>query len=428
MSFFLTAMILACLLPSPYVRALDDPVVEKVQSAYLYNIENNQILYELNIHHKIYPASTVKIMTALVAEEKLSHRLDETVTITAQMLNGVTGNHIGLKNGEQISVRNLFYGLLMRGANDAAHALAFISGGSIAGFVEMMNEKASALGAANTVYKNPSGLHHDEMHTTAADTAKIALAAYQSAFIMEVSSTVKHVIPATNISEQRTLFNRNYLIAKNEEIKYYMPSARGINVGSTQEAGHCLVSTAQKDGLTYLCVVMGGAGDDNNIYSYTTGKALLSWAFNGFGYLDVIDPSKRICEIPVELSTEADYVTLVPKETLTVFLPLDIDPNSDLEYTWTVTYSKLDAPVYEGQEAGYVTISYGDRMIGSVPLVTKNSVERSDFLYVMNKIDEFSHSRFFRATLISGVCFTILYVFIKSIYRQKKNKKLGRYR
>ena len=113
LSFFLTAMILACLLPSPYVRALDDPVVEKVQSAYLYNIENNQILYELNIHHKIYPASTVKIMTALVAEEKLSHRLDETVTITAQMLNGVTGNHIGLKNVEH-SVRNLFYGLLMR--------------------------------------------------------------------------------------------------------------------------------------------------------------------------------------------------------------------------------------------------------------------------------------------------------------------------
>lgn len=423
-SFFLLAAMTTALLCGLPVCALEDPAVENIRGAYLYNIENNQIVYERNIHESVYPASTVKIMTALVAEERLAGRLAETVTVTAQMLNGVTGNHVGLKAGEQISIENLFYALLVRGANDAAHVLACLCAGSVDAFVALMNQKAAELGAGDTIYKNPSGMHHDEMVTTVADTAKIALAAYQSPFIMAVSSTAKHVIPATNLSEQRTIFNRNYLIAKNEEVKYYLASARGLNAGSTQEGGYCLVSTAQKDGLTYLCVVMGGESDESNNYAFAAGKALFTWAFNSFGYVNVIDPSKRICEIPVTLSTEADFVSLVPRDSLTVYLPLDINLEEDLHYSWKVTYSVLNAPVYEGQEAGYLTVSYGERMLGSVPLVTTNGVTRSDFKYALHQIEAFTRSRFFLAAVVSGGCFTVLYVFIKAVYRARKSNKL----
>lgn len=426
--FALISAVIASVTPSFAVFALEEPKVEKVQSAYLYNIENDEVLYERNIDQKMYPTSMVKMMTAIVAQEKLSGRLDETITITSQMLKNVTGNNVGLKDGEKITIRDLFYALLVRGANDAAHVLAYISAGSVDSFVALMNEKAAYLGTLHTVYTNPSGMHDDVMYTTASDTAVIALAAYSSELIMEMSSTTKYTIPPTNISEARTLYNRNYFIAKNQEAKYFYPAARGINSGSTEQGGYCLATIAQKDGLTYLCVIMGAQSDSDNIYSYIAAKNLFNFAFEGYGYLDVIDTSKLICEIPVTLSTEADYVTLVPKSTLTVYLPMDIKPETDITYSWKVTSSELKAPVYEGQEAGFITISYGDRILGSVPLVTKNGVERSEFLNVMSTIEEFSKSRFFIATVVSGACITVIYVLIKSIYRYRKNKKRNRYR
>lgn len=266
---------------------LETPAIEHAAGVYLYNLENEQTILSYCEDALIYPASTVKIMTGLVAIDALSGRLDETVTVTAEMLKGVAGNNIALKAGEVVTVKDMLYAALCGGYNDACAVLAHLVGGSMAGFVKLMNERADALGAASTHYTNPSGMHHEDMVTTTADTFRIALEAAHTPLYMEITSAAKYVMPATNLASERNIYNRNALIARNKEIIYYYAAARGLNSGSTTEGGYCLVTTAEQNGLTYLCVVMGGEEIDGKITSYTLAKTLLDWAFASYGYVTV---------------------------------------------------------------------------------------------------------------------------------------------
>ena len=161
--------LLPCLI-SP-VLAAEVPEIHEAAGAYLYNFENDAVLYEMNPDERIYPASTVKLMTGILAMEALGDTPDRTITVTAEMLNKVVGNNMGLKAGEVVTVKDMLYGLLLNGANDAAQVLAVTVSGSVSDFVDAMNEKAQYLGAYNTFYTNPTGMHSDAMITTVSDTA-----------------------------------------------------------------------------------------------------------------------------------------------------------------------------------------------------------------------------------------------------------------
>lgn len=407
--------------------AAEPPVIEHAKGVYLYNLENEQLILAHNETAQVYPASTVKIMTGLVAIEALSERLSERVTITSEMLKGVTGNNIALKAGETVTVQDMLYAALCGGYNDACAVLAHLVGGSIAGFVKLMNERAAALGAASTNYTNPSGMHHADMVTTTADTARIALAAAHMPLYMEITSAAKYVMPATNVSGERNIYNRNYLIARNKEIIYYYAPARGLNSGSTTEGGYCLATTAEQNGLTYLCVVMSGEEVEGKITSYTLAKSLLNWAFASYGYVTVLGTDRMVCEVPVTLSEKVDYVTLMPEASLTHYLPTDLDLETELTYSYKVTSASLAAPVEEGQVAGFITVSYGDELLGTVNLITKNEVERSEFLYLLSRIEEFTQSRFFVATVIAAVVLTVVYIIGTAMYRYHRAQRQQRY-
>lgn len=407
--------------------AAEPPAIEHARGVYLYNLENEQALLTYRENDQVYPASTVKIMTGLVAVDALSGRLDERITVTSEMLKGVTGNNIALKAGETVTVRDMLYAALCGGYNDACAVLAHLVGGSTAGFVKLMNERADALGAASTNYTNPSGMHHADMVTTTADTARIALAAAHMPLYMEITSAAKYVMPATNLTGERNIHNRNYLIARNKEIIYYYAPARGINSGSTNEGGYCLATTAEQNGLTYLCVVMGGEEVEGKITSYTLAKTLLNWAFESYGYVTVLDTDRRVCEVPVTLSEKVDYVTLLPEQSLTHYLPTDLDLEAELTYSYKVTSASLAAPVEEGQVAGFITVSYGDELLGTVNLIAKNAVERSEFLYLLSRIEEFTRSRFFIATVIAAVVLTVIYIIGTAMYRYHRQQKQQRY-
>lgn len=418
-------------LPAAAEQASNEPVPPEIthaQGVYLYNLEHDVPLLTYREDEQIYPASTVKIMTGLVAVEALSERVDERVTITSEMLKNVKGNNIALKAGETVSVRDMLYAALCGGYNDACAVLAHLVGGSINAFVVMMNDRAAELGAENTHYTNPSGMHHADMVTTTADTAKIALAAARNPLYMEITSASKYIMPATNITGERNIYNRNYLIARNKEVIYYYASARGLNSGSTNEGGYCLATTAEKDGLTYLCIVMGGEEVEGKITSYTLARTLLDWAFDHFGYVTVLDTDRMVCEVPVTLSDKVDYVTLVPETSVTHYLPTTLDPAVDLTYTHNITSASLAAPVTEGQVAGFITVKYGDEVLGTVNLVTKNSVERSEFLYVLSRIKAFSRSRFFIAAVIAAIILTVVYIFGTAIHRYRKQQRYMRFK
>lgn len=403
--------------------------VNHVGGAYLYNIENDFVALSYNADETIYPASTVKIMSGLLAIEHLGDCLSEEITVTAELVDNVGGNKIGFKDGEKVTVESLLYAMLVGGANDAAYILATRIAGSVEEFVGMMNRRADELGADNTNYTNPSGVHDFNMYTTVSDTAKIALAAYKLPLFMEITSTTKYVIPATNMSEYRNVFNRNYLISTNSVLKYYYKDAAGMNSGATSQGGYCIVTTASRDGLTYLAIVMGADVDEKNdrVYSYTEAAKLLDYAFSAYGNITLVNAGELICDIPVTMSGTTDLVSLVTANSLTLYLPKDTDLDKEVKWSRKTNCDSLTAPVEEGQVSGVLTIMYNDEIVGNVDLVTTVAVARSEFLYTLEQIKSFATGRFFIAAAISAVVFTIVFVLSKAVYLQHKKKYKGRY-
>lgn len=407
-------------------HAAEPPAIEHAAGAYLYNFENDAVLLEYETDKRIYPASTVKLMTGILALEALGDAPDATITVTAAMKEGVVGNNIGLKVGETVRVKDMLHALLVNGANDAAQVLAVTVGGSVAKFVEMMNEKAQYIGAYNTYYTNPTGMHSDAMVTTVADTALIAKYAYHLPGFTEITSVQQYVMDATNKSDYRNLFNRNSQLSKFYDNRYLYSGAIGLNAGYTVQAGYCIVSAARSDNLTYLCVVMNAEETEDGVsWSYENAERLLDWAFVSYAYMEILSEKMRIAELPVTLSSTVDHVTLVPAETIIRYLPTDLDLEKDIRISHTTFDESLAAPVQDGQICGTVTVTLGDEILGSTDLIATSAVSRSDFLYMLQQIREFTEGRFFRATVVFLVLFSVLYVLWEA---HRREKQLRRYR
>ena len=407
---------------------IEKPVPEKCRSAYLYCFENNSTLLEYNADELVYPTSTVKMMTGIVAFEALAEKgigLDESVTVTSDMLVGVGGYRIELYDGEVVTVGDLFYALLIGSASDAAAVLAYLSYGSVAEFVVKMNEKAQStvIGATSTRYTNATGMHDDAMVTTARDTAKIAMYFMKNETLAEIVKKPKYVMEPSN----RSIYNHNATVSSKLRAGYYDERAVGLNAGMTPVGGYSAVEVFcdPETGASYLAVVMGAEGEDEGkIYSYENAIAMMDWAFASFGYIDVLSQEQVVGEMPVTLSSAVDYVTLRPASTVSVFLPLAIDPEKDLEFHCATQLESLAAPVKAGDVVGTVTVTRDGVIVGSADLVASSDVERSEFLYVLSQIESFTKSKFFIATVISAVVLSLVYVFGKAIIRGRRNRRI----
>lgn len=395
--------------------------IDFVKAAAVYNVENGQTVFVHNENEVLPTASLTKMMTALVAYEILADRLSETTVIEYNMIKNASGNQVGYYVGETVSVLDMFGGLLVRGANDSAYVLCHMAAGGVDGFVALMNEKAAELGMTSTTYKNPTGMDADGMVTTAADTVKLAYEFSKIDFLTELSSGVKYEMPKTERSGVRVIYNRNGLVSKVVEKGYFDPRVTGLNAGSTTQAGYYAASVVENDGLTYVIAVLGGDTADEKNAAYIVTSELATYALKAFGYTEVIRPGGVVCEIPVRLSTDADYVTLVPSESLTLYMPTSVDKAS-LRYEYRLDREYLDAPVTEGLSAGTYSVYLGDEYLGNVPLVTKNSLSRSEFLVVLDKIENFTSSTFFITTAISAVVLTIGYFLIKAYMQNSRHR------
>lgn len=401
---------------------IEAPQLERVGSAYLYNFETDSVLYELNAEAEVYPTSTVKIMTGIVALEELADRLDEPLTVTEEMLYPVRGNAVGLMAGEIITPRQALYCLLVNNANDAAYVLAFAAAGSEEAFVNLMNKKAGELNAWNTVYTNCTGMHDDNMKTTVSDTAKIAKYAYQNETFMEMVGTVRYVLEKTNMSEYRNVYNRNCLISKYYLDSYYYEGVVGMNAGSTPQGGYCAVAVAKNEDntVTYLSVVMNAESDEDEFYNYKGTVDLLNWAYESYSFRSVIKKGQVICEMPVRMSATADYVTLAAAENLSVFLPSDVDVEKDVQISCRTEEDFLRAPVKENEKLGVAMAVLDGKSLGTVELTATSDVPRSELLFALERVKKFSSSVFFRAALAACVLLSVAYVLLRARYRQKK--------
>ena len=257
------------------------------ESAILMEVDTGAILYSKNINEPLYPASTTKMMTALLVAENC--QMDEVVTFSDEAIDNTEwgSSRIGIMKGEQLTVEQCMYGLLLGSANEIAYGLAEHVGGDLETFVGMMNEKAAALGCTNTHFANASGLPDPDHYVSALDLATIARAFFSNETLCMISGTPKYVIPATNkTDEERPLENHHKMI---QGKKYAYDGIIGGKTGFTTDARQTLVTCAQRDGMKLICVVM----KDESPYQFTDTADLLDYGFASFQKYNVADNETR---------------------------------------------------------------------------------------------------------------------------------------
>ncbi|MCR5144512.1 MAG: D-alanyl-D-alanine carboxypeptidase [Lachnospiraceae bacterium] len=242
-------------------------------AAIVMELETGTVLYEKEADKSYYPASITKIMTALLSLENCE--LDETVTFseTAVYENEGDTSHIAREVGEEMTLENALYGMMLESANECAWALGEHTAGSMPAFVDMMNEKAKELGCTHTHFANPNGLPNKDHYVSARDMALIAKEAYSIPKFREMCSTVAYTLPADNKKEAYNLNNSHAMISNNKTSKYIYEYALGGKTGYTDEAGSTLVTFAKKDGMTLVCVVLNAQNpahyeDTINLFDY----------------------------------------------------------------------------------------------------------------------------------------------------------------
>ena len=333
----------------------------KVPSAILMEKETGEILYELNCHERLAPASVTKVMTMLLVVEAIEGgklTLEDTVTATA----GATskgGSQIFLKEGEQMTVDTLLKCVAVASANDAAVALAEHIAGSEEAFVAMMNERAAELGMTDTLFSNCTGLPTTGEHlTTAYDIALMSRELIRHDMIKNYTKIWLDSIRGGEFGLSNT----------NKLVRFYQ-GATGLKTGFTQEAGYCIAATAEREGVEFIAVVMHGESSDAR---FESAKILLNHAFANYTLVSAL-PDEALPPVAVELG-EAGFVQPVTTQSPKLLL----EKSEAAGITKSVELiGSVKAPVYQGQELGRLVITAADGTeLASVPLAADCAVAK----------------------------------------------------
>ncbi len=329
------------------------------RGAVLMEAESGDVVFGQNENARLPMASTTKIMTALVALEQLP--LDTVVKITAESV-GVEGSSIYLVEGEALTLEQLLYALLLESANDAAAAIAVAVAGSVEDFATLMNEKAEELGLTDTHFVNPHGLDHEDHYTTARELALIARAALENPTFREICSATRKTIPLHGDEGVRVLINHNKLLASYE-------GCIGVKTGFTKKTGRCLVSAAEREGVTLIAVTLNAPDD------WRDHTAMLDYGFGTYESLTLCTPAFFSAPLWTVSGTQ-DYVMAENTDTLTAVLRRDHGA-----IRCVVELPRFEfAPVKKGDILGQLrffeeTRNGSRRELGSVPLVAAYGVD-----------------------------------------------------
>ncbi|WMM23535.1 D-alanyl-D-alanine carboxypeptidase family protein [Tissierella sp. MB52-C2] len=339
----------------------------------LMDMDTGEVLYEKNSNSQFYPASTTKIMTAILALEK--GNMDDIVTIDQEVVNLTSGSHIALEPGEQMSLEHLMQALLVESANDAALAIAKYVSGSIEEFSKLMNQKAKEVGALNTNFVNPNGLPNEDHKTTPYDLAMMARYAMKNEKFRSIVGNYTYTIPVTNKkSETRYLKSSNRLLYSNEKIdvdgkttpiKY--DGVNGVKTGYTVAAQQCLVTSFEKDGHKLIAVVLKSTG--KNVYSDT--HKLLNYGIENFEKVKISFANRFVDNFNVNKGV-IPFVAGVTK-TDSYFI-VRKDQKSKVEEKFTANKT-IDAPISKGQVLGKVEYLLDGKVIAETDIVSTMDIE-----------------------------------------------------
>lgn len=320
------------------------------EGAILIDVDSLEILYEKNPHKKLYPASTTKIMTAILAIELSG--LDDIVVVDQEVVDLTDGSHIALEPGEKLTMEQMLNALLIPSANDAALAIAKHVSGSIEGFTKLMNEKARSLGALNTNFVNPNGLPDENHYTTAYDLGLIARYAMENEIFRGIVGNYTYTIPVTNVkTEERYLKSSNKLLYSNESINVdgnsvpiKFEGVNGVKTGYTIAAGNCLVTSYEDMDNKLISVVL--KSDPKDVYSDT--HKLLNYGINNFMKSKIGFANKFVENFQVENGVQPYVAGITNSDSYYI-----LQKNKDISIEERIVVdSPLEAPIEKNQVIG----------------------------------------------------------------------------
>ncbi|MGL4772470.1 MAG: serine hydrolase [Clostridium sp.] len=366
------------IIPLTYANASTEPTLN-AEGAILIDATTNQILYSKNGDKQFSPASTTKVMTAIIVLEKC--KLEDKITIGKNSVLA-EGSSIGLREGEVYTVEDLLQGLLLMSGNDCATALAEHVSGSIEEFSKLMNEKAKSLGATNTNFKNPSGLPDPEHLTTPYDLALIMSEALNYPDFIRISRINSTKLPPSTIDgNQLWLSNHNYLINNNS--KYFYPYALSGKNGYTIEARHTFAISAEKDGHKLVATFLKAEDKNQN---YLDMANLFEYGFNNFTQEKIYSKDEVIDTIEVENGIKIPLIA--SKDIFYTYKNDESEPTKKLEYE-TPNLSRKN--ITKGEEVSKANVVVNGEVYSSLELISNESREftsslKFKYFFLDNKI------------------------------------------
>ena len=433
--FFLCVVLLTSVLaPGASASEILDSMEVEAKAALLVDPDTDEVLYEKNIHEKLYPASLTKVMTCLLVLEAIDRgdlALEDTLTASEYAIESIPdgSSTADLKVGEQLTVQDLLYCIMVVSANEATNILAEAVSGTVEAFVAEMNAKADALGCENTHFVNPNGLHDEDHYTTARDLYVITKAAMEHEDFMPIANTKSFTLPATEFHDKRTLYTTNYLLSPYRAAGYVYTAAVGIKTGSTTPAGNCLISSANKNGRNLVGIILGAEkvtleNGNTQVQSFTEMKRMFEWGFSNFSRQTILSSKELIAELEVSLS-ETSHIVVQPAYDVERLLPDDVAVE-DLTRTTRYDAEVVEAPISAGQELGEISVSYGDTVYATVPLVAQNDVAASRLLVFQHNVKTFvARTEVKIAAIAILVLIVVLLVLVKTSGRRRRRYGRG---
>lgn len=380
-------------------------------SCILIEANTGKILYEKNSNDVRFPASTTKIMTAILTVENCN--LDDVATVSHNAVYSIPYDytHASLKEGEELTIEQLLYALMIPSANDAAIVLAEHISGSVEEFAKLMNKRAEELGCKNTHFVNPNGIHSKDHTSTSYDLALMGKFAMQNSIIRKIVSTTQFTLSATNkYSKTDRIFNNSNDLL-NTYSKYYYEGTTGVKTGYTGEAGNCIIASAKKNNLEVILVVLGGESTNTGLSQrYLDCKTLFDYAFNNYSLKTLNEKNAVLKQITVRGATEeTQNLNVLIKDKIEIFSENSADLSS-LEPEITLD-ENLMAPISANSAIGKITYNY-DGQTYSSDLIAETQVLSSDFLPLL-----------FRILLIFVVLYLLFLLLKKPKNKSKKTYK-----
>lgn len=435
----------------------DNPGITSNNAVVAYSIDDDQILYSNRLDERVAPTVITKLVTCMVVSDILKERglksSDVMVTVDQSALDNLPNfidarvPTMGLKVGNEYTAKDLLSSTLVACAHDSASVLAYYFGdkylGGIGEFIKRMNQKVESLGLTNTNFVNPVGLDSPNQYTTPREAALIAAAFYQYNELVNLSNVESFLF-----NGKSTVRNKNYLKCNYYVNGFLNKNAIGFIAGQLDKNGnYCLVTASQKEGRTYIFVVMCASGmvvtrdeEDKVVYSFAEGNAyddinkLINWTRNSFKLLPVATTETIVGELRVNFGSSSDHVMIVP-ETDVEKLVLDVEGGTletKLVYDSNKVYKKefngkeydtIDAPVTHNQKVGTIVYSFNGKEIATVSAVTKEGIEADNVKASLNGAKDFLFGSVMKTVLYIVGGLIIFYIVISIVLATRRGVK-----